>query len=130
MNPSPFFERMLPARSQPLIAAGLALGLVAAAIWMARAGGFSGGLVEHDHPPRVAILFTLDINSAEAAELSQLPGVGPALARRMIDHRQAHGPFLTPEAILDVPGIGEATLDRIRPHLRPLTLNLAPGAAP
>ena len=130
MNPSPFFERLLPARSQPLIAAGLALGLVAAAIWMARAGGFSGGLVEHDHAPRVAIPFTLDINSAEAAELSQLPGVGPALARRVIDHRQAHGPFLTPEAILDVPGIGEATLDRIRPHLRPLTVNRTSGAAP
>jgi competence ComEA-like helix-hairpin-helix protein len=129
MNPSPFFERLLPARSQPLIAASLTLGLVAAAIWMARAGGFSGGLVEHDHPPQVAIPFTLDINSAEAAELSQLPGVGPALARRVIDHRQTHGPFLTPEAILDVPGIGEATLDRIRPHLRPLSLNHTSGAA-
>jgi len=121
---------MLPARSQPLIAAGLTVGLVAAAIWMARAGGFSGGLVEHDNAPRVAIPFTLDINSAEAAELSQLPGVGPAMARRVIDHRQAHGPFLTPEAILDVPGIGEATLDRIRPYLRPLTVNRTSGAAP
>jgi len=120
---------MLPARSQPLIAAGLALGLVAAALWMTRAGGFSGGLVEHDHPPRVATPFTLDINSAEAAELAQLPGVGPALARRVIDHRQAHGPFLTPDAILDVPGIGEATLDRIRPYLRPLTVTHTPGAA-
>ena len=130
MNPSPFFERLLPARSQPQIATGLTIGLVSAAIWMARAGGFSGGLVEHDHPPRVAIPFTLDINSAEAAELSQLPGVGPALARRVIDHRQAHGPFLTPEAILDVPGIGETTLDRILPHLRPLTFIPTPGATP
>ena len=62
----------------------------------------------------------LDINTADADELAQLPGLGPTIAARIIDHREAHGPFHAPEALLDVPGIGAATLAAIRPHLRPL----------
>lgn len=50
----------------------------------------------------------VDLNSAGAAELEDLPGVGPVLAQRIIDHRQQHGPFSTVDELQDVPGIGPA----------------------
>jgi competence protein ComEA len=48
----------------------------------------------------------VDVNAAEAAELERLPGVGPALAARIVAHRQAHGRFQSPEELMEVPGIG------------------------
>lgn len=52
----------------------------------------------------------LHLNQATAAELQELPGVGPVLAERIVSFREAHGPFRTIEDLLDVPGIGEAKL--------------------
>ena len=76
--------------------------------------------MHHDAPPAATAAFTVNVNSASVMELSQLPGLGPATARRIVDHRRAHGPFASVEALLDVPGIGPATLDALRPHLRPI----------
>ena len=53
-------------------------------------------------------------NRADAAQLEELPGVGPVLAERIIAHREANGPFETVEDLLEVPGIGEAKLASIR----------------
>jgi competence ComEA-like helix-hairpin-helix protein len=112
---------LLPARSQPLIAAAVATALVAMAGWYVAAGGLRGGLVHHDAPPAPAGPgFTVNVNTAAATELAQLPGLGPATAQRIVDHRRSHGPFASLDALLDVPGIGPATLDQMRPHLRPL----------
>ena len=52
----------------------------------------------------------ININTAEADKLCQLPGIGPELAKRIIDSR----PFENPEDILDVPGIGEKTFGDIK----------------
>lgn len=108
----------LPRSMQPLLAAIVAGGLVGIAVWLAVVG--RRGLVDHDAPPDAAARFTVDINQADAEELAQLPGLGPTIAARIIAHRDAHGPFTSPEALLDVPGIGDTTLATIRPHLRPL----------
>lgn len=54
------------------------------------------------------------INSATAAELEQLPGVGPVLAERIAAHLEDYGPFGAVEDLLDVPGIGEAKLEALR----------------
>jgi competence protein ComEA len=54
------------------------------------------------------------INVADAAELDTLPGVGPVLARRIVEYRDEHGPFTVVEDLLDVPGIGEAKLEDLR----------------
>ncbi len=48
-----------------------------------------------------------NINTATAAELEGLPGIGPALAQRIVEYRAAHGPFATVEALADVQGISE-----------------------
>lgn len=61
---------------------------------------------------------TLDLNRATAAELETLPGIGPALAARIVAYRQERGPFASVEDLLGVSGIGERTLERIRAGLR------------
>ncbi len=59
----------------------------------------------------------IDPNTATAAELERLPGIGPVLAQNIIDYREAYGPFTRAEDLLKVPGIGEARLEQIRPYL-------------
>jgi competence protein ComEA len=56
----------------------------------------------------------LNVNTATAAELEGLPEIGPALAQRIVDYREAHGAFGTLDDLLQVSGIGPATLDAIR----------------
>ena len=110
----------IPARVQSLLAAVTASAVVALAVWFVAAGGLGGGLVHHDTPPAAGARFTVDVNTAGEAELAQLPGLGPATARRIVDHRRDHGRFTSLDGLLDVPGIGPATLAGMRPHLRPI----------
>lgn len=56
----------------------------------------------------------VDINTADLEELQRLNGVGPVLAQRIIDYREEHGPFRSVDELLEVSGIGEATLGKFR----------------
>lgn len=56
----------------------------------------------------------VDVNRADAAELDALPGVGPATAQAIIDHREANGPFASVDELEQVRGIGPAKLDAMR----------------
>ena len=67
---------------------------------------------------RTAALGSLEVDRATAADWERLPGIGPALAARIVADRAAHGPFRGPEGLLRVRGIGPKTLDRLRPFLR------------
>lgn len=58
------------------------------------------------------------LNRARAADLELLPGIGPMLARRIVEHRERNGPFRACEDLLAVHGIGPRTLERLRPLLR------------
>ena len=49
----------------------------------------------------------VDINRDNAAELQKLPGIGPAMAQRIIEYREANGPFERIEDLMEVKGIGE-----------------------
>lgn len=60
----------------------------------------------------------VDLNRATADELEGLPGVGPALAERIVRWRAAHGRFASVDALAGVPGIGPATVERLRPRVR------------
>ena len=57
----------------------------------------------------------IDLNTATVQQLDELPGVGPAIAQRIVDHREANGPFTSVDDLLEVSGIGPATLEKIRP---------------
>jgi competence protein ComEA len=50
----------------------------------------------------------VNLNAATVAELDGLPGIGPVLAQRIVDHRESSGPFRSVEELDDVPGIGPA----------------------
>ena len=56
----------------------------------------------------------ININTASQAELESLPGIGPTTAVKIIDYREANGPFLTTEDIINVSGIGPGTYERIK----------------
>ncbi len=58
---------------------------------------------------------TLDLNSASAGELESLPGIGPALAARIVASRDEHGRFRSPEELERVSGIGKKSLERLLP---------------
>lgn len=60
----------------------------------------------------------LDINRADAADLQALPGIGPVLARRIVAHREAHGPFRDPADLLHVSGLGATRFARLQGLVR------------
>ena len=92
-----------------LVAALLAAGLGAAA-WL-RAGRVlvaSGGTAPE---------MRLDLNRATAAELTVLPGLGPALAERIVADREQRGPYASVEDLDRVPGVGPSIVERVAPYV-------------
>jgi competence protein ComEA len=58
--------------------------------------------------------FPININTATQAELEKLPDIGPVTAQKIIEYRQANGPFTAIEGIMEVPGIGPKTFESIK----------------
>lgn len=75
-----------------------------------------GGPAPRGGPGRAGLV---DVNRATSAELQALSGIGPALAERVIAHRDSAGPFRSADDLLAVRGIGPATLERIRDRIEP-----------
>lgn len=67
----------------------------------------------HDSPGPGNIGVQVDLNSASTKELSLVPGIGPTLARRIIENRQRVGPFPTLDSLQRVRGIGPRTAERV-----------------
>ncbi len=61
---------------------------------------------------------TVDVNRAQINDLEQITGIGPALARRIVDTRNRIGGFRSVDDLLEVPGIGPRNLQRIRSQVR------------
>lgn len=59
----------------------------------------------------------ININTATAEELQQLPGIGPVLAQAIVDYREEHGPFGSVDELLQISGIGQTKLDNIQNNI-------------
>lgn len=74
-------------------------------------GGGEGGESEQGNEK-------IALNAAKESELEELPGVGPAKAKAITDYREEHGPFKKVEDLVNVSGIGEKTLEKLKDQLR------------
>lgn len=72
----------------------------------------SGAIAAEDIPSGV-----VNVNTASADELQYLPRVGPALAGRILEFREANGPFEAVEELVAVRGIGETSLEKLKPFV-------------
>lgn len=68
-------------------------------------------------PTAPALGGPLDLNTASAAELEALPGIGPVLAERIMSYRAEHGPFTSVDQLMDIEGISTATLEELLPFI-------------
>ncbi len=59
----------------------------------------------------------VNLNTATVGQLVDLPGIGPALASRIVEHRQKNGAFRSVEDVMAVKGIGEKNFAKIQPYL-------------
>lgn len=100
-----FPSRLLPVRLLPI--RFVAVVLTAAALLFAAPVGVAAA--QPDTP--------IDINSASAEELTELPRVGKATAAKIVAWREENGPFTQTRELLNVEGIGEKTFELIRPHV-------------
>lgn len=99
-----------------LLGAGILLVLaLSVALWRYAAGtpvpvGLSGHRAETPE-------FKIDPNTADAATLELLPGIGPVSAAAIVKYRTQHGPFKSLRELRRVPGIGPVRVNSIRPHV-------------
>jgi competence protein ComEA len=119
-DPSPHPRWLLRRADQVAVAALVIVVLVAMGGWWITQGGWRGRLIEIDQASPLTAQFQVDINSADWPELMQLPGVGPTLAKRIVQSRQTAGPFADQDDLRRVRGIGPKTMEQIRPYLRPM----------
>jgi competence protein ComEA len=105
---------------QVIVAALVLVALLSMAAYWVHQGGMRGELIEIDRAGKLDYEFLVDVNQAEWPELSQLPDIGPVLAKRIVEHRQQAGPYLSAEQLMDVNGIGPRRLNSIKRHLLPL----------
>ena len=72
----------------------------------------------------------IDLNQAQRADLRTIPGIGEKLADRIIEYREAKGPFASLEELRNVSGIGPVMLTRLQAHLRVSPPRIVRGARP
>ncbi len=100
------------------VLAALCLAFVAA--WLCWNRMASDPLVELDAVRPQTPNYQVDLNVASREELDNVPGVGAALAERIIESRERSGPFRKASDLMRVSGIGVKTLAKIKPYLAPL----------
>ncbi|MCI0414786.1 helix-hairpin-helix domain-containing protein [bacterium] len=72
------------------------------------------GFAQAASPSKETGKSVININTAGQAELERLPGIGPSLAKKILDFRQKNGQFKTPNDLMAVPGIGEKKFEQLK----------------
>ena len=91
-----------------------------AAIWYAAPRTMTGDYQVTASTPEdggTAAAARVNINTAGVSELDGLPGIGPVLAQRIVDEREANGPYTGAEDLTRVEGIGQAIVESIQDHI-------------
>ena len=107
----------MPARFRPLLLCCALAAPAASCVKLPRRQQTAG---DNGSPPRTASAPApprVSINTASREELERLPGVGPSLAARIVEHRERFGPFRRVEHLLMVRGISERRFRQLSPHL-------------
>ncbi len=77
----------------------------------------AGSTTVSEHLPQESDDGRIDINTATLEEFESLPGIGPAIAERIIYYRNVNGKFDVVEDLAEVSGIGEKTIEKLRDSL-------------
>ncbi len=77
----------------------------------------AAGPVEPPPAEEAAAFELLDLNTASREELEVLPEIGPTRAQAIVEYREENGPFDYVQELVDVPGIGEGTLESVLDYL-------------
>ena len=96
--------------ARPRIAPALALSLALAAVALTAAPVIPAAAAEAQAKP-------VDLNAAGADELASVPGIGKSLAARIVAFREKNGAFKSVDDLLKVQGIGEKSLEKLRPFV-------------
>jgi competence protein ComEA len=70
-----------------------------------------------DDPPAPVAMRCVDVNAAGGDELALLPGIGPSIARRIVEDRLERGPYASADDLRRVKGIGPTLVERVRPFV-------------
>ena len=73
--------------------------------------------VQSFHQSESDTLTKVILNTASGIELERLPGVGPVMAKRILEYRDKQGPFQSIEELIHIKGIGQKTIKKIEPYL-------------
>jgi competence protein ComEA len=83
----------------------------------AKAAANGAGATGDTAPTAVESKSCINVNTADAAQLEDLPGIGPALAGRIVEYRQKHGAFKKGADLTQVKGIGKVKLEKMEPRI-------------
>lgn len=108
----------LRTRDQFLFAVVSGFSLLSLAGYCSRTGCWGEAAIKLNRPAENRYDYRIELNSATWVEWSQLPGIGPVLAQRIVSNRVEEGPFRGVDDLARVPGLGAKRLTDIRPHIR------------
>jgi len=91
---------------------------IARACALALATACAVALAAQAADPQPGLTGTVNVNTATAEELQLLPGIGAARAEALIELRKQRGGLKSLEQLKEVKGIGDASLERLRPYVR------------
>ena len=92
------------------------IGLVVAALLLGAPLAHAAGASQEAAEAKPAVA-AVNLNTASAAQLEELPGIGAKMALRIVEYRQKSGGFKKIEDLMNVKGIGEKAFLKLKPHL-------------
>jgi competence ComEA-like helix-hairpin-helix protein len=90
-----------------------AMAIASVCVVLLVAGGSLEAQKQKKHPPASPI----ELNSASAEQLEQLPGIGPSTAQAIVKFREKSGPFQRAEDLLTIHGMSKAKFEKLRPYV-------------